>query len=267
MGRAIYAHYGDNVAPAATITVNTGTEDPDYLAANLVDLNPSKPAQLTSTTGSWVFDWGAAQRVDWVLIPMHNLTAGLEVRIQQNATNNWGSPTVNTTITIPAYRGDGLPVGCWRDLTGVAGYLVGGFQFLRLIVVGTNAAAVKIGEVMILSNKRTLNPNISWGAQVPEQRLSQVNQTDAGVKMMYDLGTTLRTFRGELDTTDAGLAAVRAWWQSTKGPIYPFAFVLDEDVNDAVMARWSSSLDPTLAINDRNTMPIAIEELSRGLVL
>ena len=38
MGRAIYAHYSDNVAPSATITVNTGTEDPDYLAANLVDL-------------------------------------------------------------------------------------------------------------------------------------------------------------------------------------------------------------------------------------
>lgn len=267
MGRAIYAHYSDNVAPSATITVNTGTEDPDYLAANLVDLNPSKPAQLTTTTGSWVFDWGAAQRVDWVLVPMHNLTAGLDVRVQMNATNSWGAPSLDTPIVIPTYRGDGLPVGSWKDLTGVAGYSVSGFRYLRLVVVGVNAAAVKVGEVMILANKRTLNPNISWGAQVPEQRLTQVNQTDAGVKMMYDLGTTLRNFRGELDTTDAGLAAVRAWWQNTRGPIYPFAFVLDEDLNDAVMARWSSSLDPTLAINDRNTMPIAIEELSRGLVL
>ena len=67
--------------------------------------------------------------------------------------------------------------------------------------------------------------------------------------------------------TDAGLAAVRAWWRNSRGPIFPFAFVLDEDVNEGVMARWASTLDPTLAINDRNTMPIAIEELSRGLVL
>lgn len=267
MGRAIYAHYSDNVAPSATITVNTGTEDPDYLAANLVDLNPSKPAQLTTTTGSWVFDWGAAQRVDWVNLPMHNLDAGLEVRVQMNATNSWGAPSLNTTIAIPTVRDDGLPVGSWKDLTGVAGYLVSGYRYLRLVVVGANSAAVKVGEFMILTTKRTLNPNISWGAQVPEQRLAQVNQTDAGVKMMYDLGTTLRTFRGELDTTDAGLAAVRAWWRNSRGPIFPFAFVLDEDVNEGVMARWASTLDPTLAINDRNTMPITIEELSRGLVL
>jgi hypothetical protein len=267
MGRAIYGHYSDNVAPAATITVNTGTEDATYPAANLADLNPSKPAQLTTTTGSWVFDWGAAQRVDWVLLPMHNLTAGLEVRIQMHTANSWGSPSLDTTITIPAYRDDGHPVGAWRDLTGVAGYLVGGYRYLRFAVIGTNAAAVKVGELLIQSNKRTLNPNISWGAQVPEQRLFQTNQTDAGVKIMYDLGTTLRTYRGELDTTDAGLAAVRAWWRNCRGPVFPFGFVLDEDVNDASMARWSGGQDPTLTINDRNQIPIAIEELSRGLVL
>lgn len=267
MGRAVYGHYNENVAPSATVTVQSGTEDPDYLAANLVDLNPSKPAQLTTTTGAWLFDWGAAQRVDWVLLPMHNLTAGLEVRVQMNATDSWGAPSLNTTIVIPTYREDGLPVGSWRDLTGVGGYLVGGYRYLRLVVVGANAAAVKVGEFLIFSQKRTLNPNVSWGAQEPEQRLAQVNQTDAGVKMMYDLGTTLRTFRGELDTTDAGLAAVRSWWRASRGPVFPFGFVFDEDVNDAVMARWGGTIDPTRAINDRNTMPIAIEELSRGLVL
>jgi hypothetical protein len=267
MGRSIYAHYTDNVAPQATVTVNTGTEDPDYPAAGINDQNTAKPAQLTTATGSWVFDWGAAQRVDWVQIPMHNLDAGLEVRIQMHASNSWGSPSLNTTIAIPAHRGDGLPVGSWVDLTGVGGYLVGGYQFLRVVVVGTNSAAVKIGEVLILSTKRTLNPNVSWGGQEPEERLVKSNRTDGGVELIYDLGTTLRKFSGQLDTTDAGLAAVRAWWQNTRGRVYPFAFVLDEDVNEAIVARWQGSIDPTRLINDRNQMPIALDEVSRGLVL
>lgn len=267
MGRAVYGHYSENVAPNATVTVQSGTEDPDYLAANLVDLNPSKPAQLTGTTGAWLLDWGAAQRVDWVLLPMHNLDAALNVRVQMNATDSWGAPTVDAAIVIPTYREDGLPVGSWLDLTAAGGYSASGFRYLRLVVVGANSAAVKVGEFLTFSRKRTLNPNISWGAQAPEQRLAQVNQTDAGVKMMYDLGTTLRTFRGELDTTDAGLAAVRSWWRDSRGPIFPWGFVFDEDVNEGVMARWGNTIDPTLAINDRNTMPIAIEELSRGLVL
>lgn len=267
MGRAIYGHYSDNVARLATITVQSGVEDPDYLAANIANLNPSKPAQLTGSTGAWLFDWGAAQRVDWVLLPMHNLDAALEVRVQMNATDSWGSPSLNTTIVIPTYREDGLPVGSWRDLTGVAGYLVGGYRYLRLVVVGTNSAAVKVGEFGIFSNKRTLNPNVSWGLKAPEQRLQQVNETDAGVKTVYDQGVTLRTYAGDLDTTDAGLAAVRSWWRDARGQVFPFGFVLDEDANEGLLARWANALDPTMTINDRNQMALAVEELSRGLVL
>lgn len=266
MGRAIYTHYEDNVAPNATVTVNTGTEDPDYPAANLVDLNPAKPAQLTTTTGSWVFDWGAAQRVDWVLLPMHNLTAGLEVRIQMNATSSWGSPTVNEQITIPAYLGD-HPVGSWLDLTNKTGYTTSGLRYLRLVVVGVNAAVVKVGELCIYNVKRTLNPNVSWGAQMPSDRLSTVNTTDAGVELVYDQGVTVQSFRGDLDTTDAGLAAVRAWWHSCRGRVRPFGLVPDEDVNEAWMAKWAGGIDPTLVINNRNTIPIQLKEASRGLAL
>lgn len=267
MGRAIYSHYADNVAPNATVTVNTGTEDPAYPKANLVDRIIVKPAQLTTTTGSWVFAYGSAQRVDWVALPMHNLDAGLEVRIQGNATNSWGAPTLNTTIVIPAYRGDGLPVPCWKDLTGVAGYSTSGFLFWRFVVVGVNTNPVKVGELLLISQKRTLNPNISWGVKKPEQRLIYDNRTAFGHANKYDLGVTPRQLQGDLDTTDAGLAAVAAWWQSCRGTARPFAIVLDEDVNEAWVAEFTGSHDPTLTINDRNAIPITFEEVSRGLVL
>jgi hypothetical protein len=263
----IYGRYSDNVVPSATLSVQSGTEDPDYLAANLADRVVAIPAQLTTTTGAWKLAYGAAQRIDVVALPHHNLTAGLNVRFQGNATDSWGSPTLDAAITIPAYRGDGFPGGAWKDLTGVTGYTTAGFQYWRLVIVGVNAAPVKIGELIALSLKRTLNPNISWGAARKDERPIIENVTDYLVSTIYDLGVTRRTIAGELDTTDTGLADVRAWWEDTRGRARPFLLIPDEDVNEAWFVRWDGDLNPTLQITDRNTIPLTFQEVSRGLVL
>lgn len=267
MGRARYGRYSDNVAPSATVTVNAGSADPDYPATNLNDLVVARPAQLTTTTGAFSFAFLAQQRVQLVAIPHHNLSAGLEVRIQANPTDTWLAPAFNRVITIPAYRADGLPPGAWLDLTTQPGYDPAGWQYWRLAIVGVNAAPVKITEVILLATMRTLNPNISWGARRPEQRPIIENVTDYGVSTIYDLGVTKRRLEGEVDTTDAGLADISAWWQDCRGRARGCLLIPDEDVNDAWFVRWTTDLDPTLNMVDRNTIPVGFEEVSRGLIL
>lgn len=264
----IYAHYSDNVAPNATVSVQTGTAATGYPASNLVDRIPAKPAKLVETTGAWLFNFGAAQRVDWVALPHHNLTAGLEVRIQGNAANAWGAPSLNELITIPAYRDDGFTPGPWLDLTAKAGYLVGGYQYWRLVVVGVNAAAVAIGEVGLISTKRSLNPNISWGERQLESRKIVQHSTDYGVDSIYDLGVTRRSWIGELDSPDSQRTAVRTWWRDARGRARPFFIVPDGDVNECAMVRFADTdLDVQLNVTDRNKIQIGFEEVSRGLVL
>jgi hypothetical protein len=267
MGRMIYGRYSDNVVPGATKSVQSGSGDADYPAANLGDLVPAIPAQLTTTTGAWKLQFGAAQRIDIVAIPHHNLDAGLNVRFQGNAADAWGSPTLDAAFTIPAYRKDGFPYGAWIDLTAVAGYSAAGFQYWRLVIVGVNSQAIKIGELVALSEKRTLNPNISWGAKRKDERPLIENVTDYLVSTIYDLGVTRRSLAGDVDTTDAGLALIRSWWEDTRGRARPFLLIPDESVNDAWFVRWGGSLDPTLQITDRNTIPLDFQEVSRGLYL
>jgi hypothetical protein len=267
VGRAVYGHYDDIVGYAATVTVNSGTEDPDYPADYLVDQVVVRPAQLLTGSGAWLLAYPSPQRWDWVAIPMHNLDAGLEVRIQGNATDSWGSPTLNVPIIIPPYRDDGFPVGCWLDLTTATGYTDAGFAFWRLAVVGTNSANVKVGELVAFERKRTLNPNISWGARILEDRPIVDNRTPSGAENIYDRGVTRQELHGELDTTDAGLAAVRAWWRSSRGRARPMGLVPDEDVNEAWLARFQNQMDPTLEVTDRNRLALHFEEASRGLVL
>lgn len=264
----VYGHYSDNVAPSATIAIQTGTAASGYAAANIADRNPAKPSNLNETTGAWTFAYGSAQRVDWVALLMHNLTAGLNVRIQGNATNVWGAPTFDQAITIPAYRDDGFPVPSWLDLTGLSGYSAAGFLFWRFVVVGVNAAAIKIGEFAMMSRKRTLDPNISWGTHQVEERKIIEHQTDYGVSTVYDLGVTRRSWAGDLDGDDTQRANVQTWWRDARGRSQPFVIVPDGTVNDCAMVRFGDTkLDYQLAMFGRNTLQVGFEEVSRGLVL
>lgn len=263
----IYQKLTDQVADNAASVIAT-TEDAAYPAANLYDFKPAKPAKLTGTTGNWVWDFTIAQRVDLIALIHHNLTAGLDVRIQGNATNSWGAPTLTTAITIPAYRDDGYPVNPWRDLTGVAGYSTSGFRYWRLVVVGTNAAAIAIGEVWLGSTKRTLDPNVDWGVHRIHERKMVEHETDFGVVSAYDLGVTVRKLTGNLDTTDAQRDLVLAWWESTHGRVYPFLLIPNGDENEAWLVRWGRSMhDTTFDLIDRNTIPLEFQEVGRGLVL
>jgi len=263
----IYQRASDQVADSATITVQTGTENTTYPSAGLVDSNPAKPAKLVETSGAWLFSFAAAQRVDLIAIPHHNLTAGLQVRIQGNAADAWGAPTLNALITIPAWRADGWPIGPWLDLTQDANYAVGGFQYWRLVIVGANAAPVAIGQVWLGETLRRLSPNVDWGVQEAEEHKVIEHETDFGVVMLYDLALLRRTFSGDLDATDAARELVRSWWRSTNGRARPFILITDGTVNEALFVRWATSrLETDLEFLDRNTMKLAFQEVSRGLV-
>lgn len=268
MANLQYQHYSDNMAPSATVAVNTGTEDAAYPAANLKDRNPARPGKLTTTTGSWTFNFVAAQRVDIVALLMHNLAAGLSVRIQGNATNAWGAPTFDQAITIPTYREDGFPINPWLDLTTLAGYSAAGFAWWRIVVVGVNAAAVAIGDVWLGKLKRTLSPNINWGETQDEDRRLIEHSTDHGVDTIYDLGVTRRSIIGEVDAPDATRDALRTWWRDSRGRAQAFLIMPDGAVNDAWLVRWTEAKQAIrFDLTDRNTVQLNFLEVSRGLVL
>jgi hypothetical protein len=136
------------------------------------------------------------------------------------------------------------------------------------VVVGVNAAAIKIGEFAMMSRKRTLDPNISWGTHQAEERKIIEHQTDYGVSTVYDLGVTRRSWVGELDGDDTQRANVQTWWRDARGRSQPFVIVPDGTVNDCAMVRFGDTkLDYQLSMFNRNTLQVGFEEVSRGLVL
>lgn len=269
MASLLYSHFSDNVAPAAVLSLSTGVVDAAYPLANLIDLNPALATKLTSTTCRIVFDFVVARRVDVVALIHHNLDAGLgNVKIEANATNVWGAPSFSAAFTIPAYHEDGMPVNPWLDLTGKAGYSAGGFRYWSILVGNVNSKAISLGDVWLGATKRTLVRNIEWGSEESDEWPSIVHVTDFGVKTVYPYGTKLRSLSGNIKTTDAGLAALRAFHRDSFGQAKPVLVVEDPTVNDALMARI---ITPRIAVKrhfiNLNELPFAIEELSRGLPL
>lgn len=262
----LYTRPSENVTVNATITASAA--DASYPAANLGDLDPSKPAKLTTTSGNWVFDYGSAQRVDVFALIHHNLTAGLDVKLQGNATNSWGAPTLSTAITIPTYHEDGFPVNPWLDVTGVSGYSTSGFRFWRLLINAASGANVAIGEVVMATTKRQLETNISRGAEDRDEHPTIEHRTLHGVSRIYDLGTKIRRLTCKVTAKDTGFASLQSLARGASVRVKPFLIVRDTSVNDAWFVRLGdTSFSQTLPYVGRHEVPLVFEELSRGLVL
>lgn len=90
---------------ALTATITPSTESPFFPASNLQNQLRSKRFRTTSkTTQNIVFDFGSAKSVNSfvMLLPKEgdiNLTESATIKIQANATNSWGSPSVDQTLT------------------------------------------------------------------------------------------------------------------------------------------------------------------------
>ena len=268
MAKTVLFQYGtDNVAPNATWGVQAGTEDADYPAANLADEIFTNPAKLTTTTGAWTANFGAAQRVDLIALGIHNIDAGATVVVQGNASDSWGSPTLDTTLTIAAADGDGRVCHAWKDLTGVNGYSTDGFQYWRLGVTASNTTAVAIGEVWLGATKRAMERNYQWEFETGDLRRTVEHETQYGVRTVYDLLVRQRTFAAKVRASDAGLAVIRAWHRACRGSVKPLVFIPDASVNDAWWVRLPSALSITTVYTDVHDLNVTLEELSPGLAL
>jgi hypothetical protein len=261
--RLIYCRPSDNIIANAT-TVTPSTEATGYDVENLWDGNPAKPWKATAQTANIVFDFGVATSIELVALIHHNLTAGLEVRIQGNATNVWSGPTLNQAFTIAAYDQDGFPVNPYLDLTAIAH----SFRFWRLVIVGTNAANVAIGEMWLSATKRTLVKGVAAGFKHGASRPLIEHVTDYQVSTIYDLGAKVRSWDGRIMTTSADLLTLQAWWDACRGRALPTLLVPDPTVSEIALVRWRSMERSFERIYDKyNPVEVGWTEVSRGLVL
>lgn len=238
MNDFLYCHHLDNVAPNATVTASA--EDAAYPATNLNDRNPGTPSYLTTDTGWWLFDFGAAQRVDLVAFWRHNFDPGLTVQIQANNSDSWdGSPgpALSTTIEIPALPEDEYPFNPFVDLREVEGYQEAGYRYWRINIPNTNTLPCGIGDVWLAAAVRQLD-YLRAPAEYDEDHPIVEHKTEFKISLIYDRGVRIRACKAEGQSSSAGGASLQSWYRACRGRARAGLLFPHAEVNDAWFMRF-----------------------------
>jgi len=260
----IYQRYSDNAARRVLPIVNTGVEDTQYPASNLIDDQPSIPAKLLTTVGSWVWQFLIPQTVEFVSFFHHNLHPSVDVRIQGNNMNVWTAPSLDVPFVIPPPHSNGFRPAPWLDLSNMGP----SYLFWRLVIASDNPDLIAISEVWLGENLRVLEPGIRWEHKEEDWIPTITHRTIYGVRMSYGLNVEVRKLQGETPATEASLADIREWWWDARGMERPIVIVKDDSINEALLVTFAKdTLSADREFTDFTPLSLEFEEISRGLYL
>lgn len=275
-----YFHPADNVAASATVSWSSGTAVTDYPVTNATAFTQEVlafPALIEETSGILLGDFGSAQRADLVMLWL-NGDEGLDVFFEMNATDVWTSPTVLTSVTMPAKRADGFVRKVFIDLRSVSGYSTGGFRFFRIRIQSANSEAIGL-KFMIFDRIRQLPDDFQWGVADTQHAVGITMKTDVGYRWTYDLESAPRSLKGSLLKTDAAAELVREWVRAAAGGVKLVGVIPEPE--QAVPDFWLCYLSvdgfqlqqpavtvfshgTTREFTDVNRLVIGIEEAAHG---
>lgn len=231
-------------------TVATSAEDSAYLAENLIDVNPAKPAKWTTTSGTATITLPTSTAVVGVAILYHNIAAGVSVDVN------------GESVTIPTWHEDGWPTNAFK----LFGSPITASVFT--VTIGANTANLVVGRVWLLTAQHTtaLTFRASPAPQIEEEHGIVEMATELGVETIYELGGKRRAltveFWGKL-AQSTEMQGIRRYTQGRSQAflIWPFAAE-----NDPWIVRFEDRVGTRIyTIDIRNTFPFRVKELSRGL--
>lgn len=256
----IYTLPNENIAGDVTPTLATGTADAENPLANLTDGDPTTSFFTTDSVGiAVVWDHASATRADAVSIPIHNIPAATACKFQMNATDSWGSPTVDADVTINAFTE--FPDVVFVDLTGVTGYSASGFRYHRLFVP-SHGGLTKIGDVGVWSTINTLTLNVRYGAQRTFERDVTAFVREDGSDFYYDHARIPRSIKAKFRVQSADYDLLQALWELAKGPINPF-MIQQSVTHEAQYSRWVTAFPPRENITVQD-LDAVFKEVGRG---
>lgn len=252
-----------------------GTVNALYQLTNIDDGKPWNPVVFTVNPTYLLFDKGSAKRTDIVGLIHWGLDAGAVIRVQENATNIWTSPTMNHEFTAAGPAEDGMPANPFSDRTAVSGYTTTGLRWLRILIVSGQASLLSIGMVRVSSHKRTFSDatttvrDRNYGAIDREHHPLIERRTDADSQLGYSRGTRARWVSGTIRYDADGFVELRSLLRASRGRSLPFYVIPDPDTNEMVWVKWGTGADTALERNytdlDVNDVHVDFEEVGRGL--
>lgn len=238
--RIIFSHPRDNLLETATLELRQGVlVDAATGLDQLFDWDPSNPLMIVGTTIEIVMDHASAVAVG-LAVPWIHSTVDVAGKVQRNATDSWGAPTVDETWAIPAVNNRGLYTAPWLDLTNNANNDYPALRWTRYLIT-TNGEPITIGESFLGSTFRSLSSHLGHGTgRFGRRGDSVLHTTHGGIDLAYERSVGRKYLSGTIWVDDDDKALIEAWHDAARGSARPFMLVPDERVDDAWVARFAA---------------------------
>jgi len=166
--------------------------------------------------------------------------------VQGNATDSWGSPSLEASIVAPAKRRNGFTVKLGIDMTGETGYAA--YRYTR-ISIGDDGSSPAIANSVPVGLKvwlggaiRTLGRDFDFSPIEPRHQMQTAAHTDTGYGWFYKLSGFIRGLQGSLFLETAEAQELQDWYDEAGSD--PVILIPDPDEDEAWIVRWASSPTP-----------------------
>lgn len=237
------------INPGGTKTAST--EATGYELGSLDNYIAAQKWRATGDTDEWVkIDFGSAVNITDVCIINHNFTNAATVRIQGHASDAWGAPTINETIT-------------WRDYIMDKNFTGGSYQWWRLHIADSANpdGFVEFGYIFIGINL-TIDDIVEreWAEEKLENSI--INETRTG-QVYSDEGIIRRLFTFNFPHLEAAEKTNFETLFDTVGKHTPLIlFINEDDITNfpPIFGRFSEDFDYNHIIRDLHNLSIAFVE-------
>lgn len=210
-----------NWAWESGVTVTASAEATGYPATNLSSSASWKIWRSSVTVGDqWVkFDLGASRAMTGCLLRYASLHVGGSVRFQANATDTWGSPTIDTVFTVPStVRSRNLSLFFATQTQ----------RWVRIYFTNTAAVsqAVELG-IAFPSDPLTLTYPVRDGVSINIADLT-LNLSSIGGQQQADRRAQRITYAVDPNVLDPTTRSALIDVMIAVGTALPFFFILDD---------------------------------------
>lgn len=216
-----------------TVTLDSGTVDPDHDLAWLVDGRPAFPLRLTDVGGA-INIANAAGPVNIAAICHHLLDEGVDVVLGDD---------ISGSLSAPAVPRNGVPLNFAKLITEVPGV-----TSVDLDITGgspVNSSDLLIGEAMI-GKYLVLDPPIRIaGSTFGERHYVHGRASDLSGIPGYSERARSRPMSGSQYYSQAMLEQILEWWDSQDGYAYPIPSLIIPNSDDLTDCRLVMLEEPT----------------------
>lgn len=233
MAKSIWQKPSDNQLSSATLTNPTNGSASGYALTDLYNGNPAFGWHASAASTFYILlDFGAVlgRAVKLIGFHNHNFDDGVVLTIQGNATDSWGAPTVNSTVTVPAVNADGFRT----DFYWLNASQSSSLRYWRIGTTTTNSAAWILGQLWVSNTIRYLpfdqmqmNPGLSIKRVRPV--VEHLTPPPYNVSLRYPSASRYTVLSGLVKGVRSDVENLRdSWFSTSLGRAVPTTFVNED---------------------------------------